>query len=99
MKQAQIQMKAYILTNTNNTEGVCSTKQLKSDQFINLLATCNISTSLLSALPQVKDLSEQRLIFIDVGSLSEAKSIPDVILQLAIKNKVALFNCHNNSLD
>jgi len=90
--------KAYVLTNTGNAKALTSTEQLKSDQFINLLATCNIRAKLNSNLLQDEALEPHQLIFIDFSSFSEAKKIPDNILKLAVKHKVALYNCRNKLL-
>ena len=98
MTAATRHTKAYVLTNTGNVKALTSAEQLKSDQFINLLATCNVKAKLNSNLLRDEALEENQLIFIDFSNFNDAAKVPDDILKLAVKHKVALYNCRNKSL-
>jgi len=96
MTETNTLMNVYVLTNPSNDTTLTSAEQLKSDQFINLLTTCNILAKMNSNLPSDEVLAQYQLIFIDFANITN--TIPDNILTLAAKYKVVLFNCRNEQL-
>ncbi len=98
MTDANTLIRAYVLTNVSNAKTLTSAEQLKSDQFINLIATCNISIKLNSLLPEDEVLEQYRLVFIDCSSFNNESTVPNNILKLAEKSKVALYSCKSGVL-
>ncbi len=90
--------KAYVLTAASNLTEPTSVEQLKLNQFINLLVTCNISVQSNSTLPHDTILAEYGLIFIDFANLNALNSIPEKVLTLTKTHKVVLFNCQHELL-
>lgn len=91
--------KVYILSSASMLTDLSSVKLLKLNQFINLLATFNISMQCSSTLPHESVLSEYRLLFIDVESFKDTSSIPDAVLKLTKHYKIALFNAQPELLN
>lgn len=98
MTEATTPTKAYVLANVCNSIELTIAEQLKSNQFLNLLTTCNISAKVDFNLPEEVILDEFKLIFIDFASFINTNKIPNKVLKLAGKNKVVLFNCSQDML-
>lgn len=92
MKEVTTIIKAYVHKALSNTVALSSNAQHKSNQFLNLLTTCNISANVSTSLPSSDALCEYQLIFIDCASFNATKKIPNSILQLASAHKIVLFN-------
>ena len=88
--------KAYVLTSSNNTHSTAN--QLKSNQFISLLSTCNISIVKGTQLPDENEQANYSLFFVDFTGFKDGANIPDNILKLAVDSKVAVFNCQQELL-
>lgn len=99
MTKATNHTKAYVLTTVNSSSELTLAEQLKSNQFLNLLTTCNISVKLGSSLSQEVILNEFQWFFIDFSCFNDSNTIPNDVLTLAIKSKVVLFNCSQGMLD
>ena len=73
MTEATTPTKAYVLANVCNSIELTIAEQLKSNQFLNLLTTCNISAKVDFNLPEEVILDEFKLIFIDFASFINVK--------------------------
>lgn len=69
----------------------------KLNQFINLVNLNDISVTIDNQLPTNSIINEYSLCFIDCYDLESEDSLPDEILQLALSDKLVLFNCKKNA--
>ena len=99
MTEVTTPAKAYVLTNISKSIELTSAKQLKLTQFLNLLATCNITAKVSCSLPEKLALAQYPLIFIDFASIINVNAIPENLVKLTLKHKVVLFNCSEGVLD
>jgi len=69
---------------------------VKLNQFMNLMKSCDIVISIEDVLPLPNKLNDFDLIFIDCFTHNKGQRITDEILQLALNNRVVLFNCEHD---
>ncbi len=73
--------------------------QVKLNQFLNLVNTCDIQVSKSHYLPEKSLWYDFNVFFIDLYNQSIPYNIPDNILQLANNHKVVFFNVEDDVFD